>query len=149
MNLETILDQQGVAIVEASLFSLEQARVDSYEKDSDSENRARLQKLLDLLKDGIKEKSLQKMSAYSKQIATDRFHLGFHLQEVLTAYNVLEQEIWKRINEHSAPNKVGKELGLVSSFLGFGKQTLAVSYVSLATENKAEALTLSGIFEGV
>lgn len=149
MNLETILDQQGEAIIEASLSSLEQARVDSYKNDSESENKARLMKLLSLLQEGIKGKSIQQLTNYSKQVAVDRFHLGFHLQEVLTAYNVLEQEIWKRINEYAAPTKVGKELGLVSSFLGAGKQTLAVTYVSLATENKAEALTLSGVFEGV
>jgi hypothetical protein len=74
--------------------------------------------------------------------------MGFDLHEVHTAYNVLEEEIWKVILKDINPNEVGNALGLISTILGTGKETLALTYISLTGKSKPKSLDLSELFKG-
>ena len=88
------------------------------------------------------------MIAHAEQIATERFNAGFDLWEVQTAFNVLEETIWVRIFQNFPPAELAQTLGLVSTVLGAGKDTLARKYVSLASKTRAPSLNLQSLFAG-
>jgi hypothetical protein len=86
------------------------------------------------------------MIEYAEKIAQERFEAGFDLHEVHTAFNVLEETIWKMIIDNFEPSGLGKALGLVSTVVGAGKESLAITYVSLSGKNKTKTLNLSELF---
>jgi hypothetical protein len=86
------------------------------------------------------------MTGYAEKIAKERFDAGFDLHEVHTAFNVLEETIWKKVVENVEPSGLGKALGLISTVLGAGKESLALTYVSLASKSKTKTLNLSELF---
>ena len=47
-----------------------------------------------------------------------------------------------------SPNELAESLGLISTVLGAGKDTLARTYVSLASKTKAPSLNLQSLFSG-
>ena len=77
-----------------------------------------------------------------------RYTAGFDLWEVQTAFNVLEEAIWVRVFKSVPPDALAEALGLVSTVLGAGKDTLARKYVSLASKTKAPSLNLQSLFSG-
>jgi hypothetical protein len=89
------------------------------------------------------------MVAHTDSIARERFASGFDLWEVQTAFNVLEEAIWVHILKELPPTEYAEALGLVSTVLGTGKDTLARRYVSLASKTKASTLNLQSLFTGM
>jgi hypothetical protein len=79
------------------------------------------------------------MLEYARQVARERYPSSYDLQEVQTAFNLLEEEIWKRITEEVTPTDCPESFALISTVLGAGKQALAAEYVALASHRKAEA----------
>jgi hypothetical protein len=59
---------------------------------------------------------------------------------------VLEEAIWKHIERDVPPEGLARALALVSSVLGSGKDHLARSYVSLATQTQVPALDMQALF---
>lgn len=88
------------------------------------------------------------MVQYTERIARQRYLTGFELFEVQTAFNVLEEVIWKRIISQMNPNDVAEAIRLVSTILGAGKDTLARTYVALAARAKAPVMDLKALFAG-
>ncbi len=85
-----------------------------------------------------KEKNLIPIVNYIEKIAEKRFESGFELQEVQVAINILEECIWQHILEELPKDYQPKALSLVSSIIGSGKDTLARTYLSMATDKPAE-----------
>lgn len=52
----------------------------------------------------------------------------------------------KKILDNIDASGLGKALGLISTVLGAGKETLALTYVSLASKSKTRTLDLSELF---
>ena len=50
------------------------------------------------------------------------------------------------IIDNFEPSGLGKALGLVSTVVGEGKESLAITYVSLSGKNKTKNLNLSELF---
>jgi hypothetical protein len=88
------------------------------------------------------------MIAHAEGIARERFEAGFDLWEVQTAFNVLEEAIWVRILKELAPTDFAEALGIISTVLGVGKDTLARRYVSLASRSRVPTLNLQSLFTG-
>ena len=88
------------------------------------------------------------MLNHVENIAKERFSAGYDLYEVQSAINELEEAIWKRIFKDIKPENLAEALGLVSTVLGAGKDTLARTYVSLATKSKVSSLNLQALFKG-
>ena len=65
-----------------------------------------------------------------------------------TAYNVLEEVVWKRIFWNLPPEQLAEALGLVSTSLGAAKDRLAQEYVSLASKTRAPSINLEELFRG-
>ena len=148
MNFTECLHQNQTEIIRAAFDSLLRSNLKHYSISSANENWLRIEKLFDLTVKSIKEKSLVDITEYSEKIATERFESGFDLHEVHTAYNVLEEEIWKIVLTNLPQEEIGNALGLVSTILGTGKETLALTYLALTGKSKTKSLDLSELFKG-
>jgi len=146
MELHKLLIDNSEEILKDACQSLQRAKLKHYDCSAETENRKRLEKLLDLTAECIKHKKLFAMVSYMEETASQRFYAGFDYSEVHSAINVLEETIWKKINSSLDPNQIGEALGLVSTVLGAAKESLARTYISLATKTKAPTLDLNAMF---
>ena len=149
MKLHEILVNNQTDIINEAFYSLERSHLKHYDTSRADENWQRLAKLFDLTLNGVKTKSLVDIVNYSERVAKERYESGFDLHEVHTAYNVLEEALWKTIVREIAPTELPESLGLISTVLGTGKEALAIAYVSLASKQKLKSLNLTQLFKGV
>lgn len=148
MELSAFLESHQNDTIDAACKAMKRAHMHHYERDGADAMHDRIAMLYSLVAQCVKQKNLAPMTAHAEQIATERFTSGFDLWEVQTAFNVLEEAIWVRIFKHVPPAELAQALGLVSTVLGAGKDTLARKYVSLTSKTKAASLNLSSLFSG-
>jgi hypothetical protein len=148
MNVIECLLQNQTEIIRSAFDALLRSNLKHYSNSGPNENWQRIEKLFYLTLESIKEKSLINIIEYSEKVAGERFKAGFDLHEVHTAYNVLEEEIWKIVLSKLDPEERGNALGLVSTILGTGKETLALTYLSLTGKVKPPSLDVSELFKG-
>ncbi len=148
MNILECLHQNQTEIIRTAFDSLLRSNLKHYSTASANANWERIEKLFDLTFSCIKEKSLVELIEYSEKIATERYNAGYDLHEVHAAYNVLEEAIWGIIINNLDPKDYGQALGLASTVLGAGKETLALTYISLTGKKRPESLDLSELFKG-
>jgi len=149
MKLHEILVSNQTDIINEAFYSLERSHLKHYDSSRADENWQRLAKLFDLTLNGIKTKSLVDMVNYSEKVAKERYDAGFDLHEVHTAYNVLEESLWKCIIKEVDSKELAESLGLIGTVLGTGKESLALAYVSLASKQKVKSLNLAQLFKGI
>ena len=148
MKLHDILLNNQTEIINEAFYSLERSHLKHYDSSRADENWQRLAKLFDLTLNGVKSKSRVDMVTYSEKIAKERYESGFDLHEVHTAYNVLEESIWKAIIKEVDSTELAESLGLISTVLGTGKESLAIAFVSLSGKQRVKSLNLSQLFRG-
>ena len=148
MKLDKILVNNQTEIINEAFYSLERSHLKHYDTSRADENWQRLAKLFDLTLNGVKNKSLVDMVTYSEKIAKERYDSGFDLHEVHTAYNVLEESVWKAIIKEIDSADLAESLGLISTVLGTGKESLAIAFVSLSGKQRVKSLILSQLFRG-
>jgi hypothetical protein len=148
MDLYTFLEDRSTGILHDALEALRRAHLQHYEKSGPDQTHQRLRALFVLTARAVKERNLGPMTAHAETIARERFASGFDLAEVQTAFNVLEEIIWQRLLRDAPPADLAEALGLVSTVIGTGKDTLARVYVSLASKSKAPSLDLHSLFTG-
>ncbi len=148
MKLFDLLQEQMNDVLAEAVEAMERAHLKSYEKAGKERAHQRLKALYVLTVRGMKERNVGPMVAHVDTVAEERFSAGFDLWEVQTAFNVLEESIWKRILRELPPEEYAEALGLVSTVLGVGKDALARRYVSLATKTKVPSLNLQSLFAG-
>jgi hypothetical protein len=148
MTLHEILVNNQADIINEAFISLQRSHLKHYDTSRADENWQRLAKLFDLTLNGVKNKSLVDMVTYSEKIAKERYESGFDLHEVHTAYNVLEESIWKAIIKEIDSADLAESLGLISTVLGTGKESLAIAFVSLSGKQRVKSLNLSQLFRG-
>jgi len=149
MKLVEILVSNQTDIINEAFNSLQRSHLKHYDSSRADENWQRLAKLFDLTLNAIKTKNLVDMVNYSEKVAKERYEAGFDLHEVHTAYNVLEESLWKCIIKEVDSKELAESLGLIGTVLGTGKEALAISYVSLASKQKVKSLNLIQLFKGV
>jgi hypothetical protein len=148
MTLQQLLQDRSHEILTEAEDELKRSRVRSYELAGEQSVHQRLKALYVLTVRATKERNLGPMIAHAETVARERFETGFNLSEVQTAFNVLEEAIWVRILKELPPSEYAEALGLISTVLGAGKDTLARRYVSLATKTRAASLNLQSLFTG-
>ncbi|AXG13407.1 hypothetical protein [Intrasporangium calvum] len=149
MKLETVLRQSESDILDEAFSALQRSQVAHYERAGEMFTRDRLAKLFGLVVDAIETRSLIPLSAYADRIASERFEAGFDISEVQMAFNSLEEAMWRRIVSAEPPDALAEAIGLLSTVLGFGKDTMARKYVSLASRKHVPSLDLTALFSGV
>ena len=144
---ETIdfLTRERAAIVEAALGDVTSRH---YDAAGEAEVRRRLEALLDRALEALAAHDLTPIVSHAQQIARERFSAGYDLSEVQSAFNALEAATWTRVLATLPPDRFARTLGLVSTILGAGKDALARTYVSLATDAHAPSLDLRALFAG-
>jgi hypothetical protein len=148
MTLHELLHAHTAEIVAEAEEAVKRAHLHKYEESGPEHTHQRLKALFVLTARAAKERNLGPMIAHAENIAHERFEAGFDLWEVQTAFNVLEEAIWVRILRELPPTEYAEALGLVSTILGVGKDTLARRYVSLATKTKSRSLNMQSLFTG-
>jgi hypothetical protein len=146
MKLHIILSKHTGEILDNACLQLSRARLKNYSCSEDSENRKRLEKLLELTIDALINKELLSITSYMEETAKERFYAGFDFSEVHSAINVLEETLWKKIDSSVKSEEIGHSLGLISTILGAAKESLARTYISLASETKISSLDLNALF---
>lgn len=148
MNLDQMLVSRREQILAEAVRSVDRAHLEHYERAGEAVVRQRLDDLLGLVLDALRNRDLGPVLAHAEAVAVQRFEAGVDLAEVQTAFNVLEEILWRRILQELPAEAQAEALGLVGTVLGAGKDRLARTYVSLATRTHAPSLDLQALFAG-
>lgn len=145
MDLLTVLAAED-EIIDDAAASLERANLQHYGQTDAAERRERLHRLLELTITCATSRDLIPMVDHARQIATERFHAGYDIGEVQSAFNVLEEVLWQRVVATVPGEELAEAAGLLTTVLGAGKDALARTYVSLASRQHVPTLDLSALF---
>ena len=148
MDLDVILAQAKPQILDEAFSTLDRMHVAHYEVAGEQFTRQRLTDLFDLVIDAIRHRDLSAVVTYSERIADERFTGGFGIADVQTAFNSLEQAMWRCVVVAEPPTDLAEAVGLLGTVLGAGKDALAREYVSLASCRHVPTLDLSSLFAG-
>ena len=146
MDLTELLRENADELVGGAVAELHQARLSHYEQEGVQAIRERLSALLDLTLSCLEERRADPIVDWAARVGRERFAAGYDLLEVQTAINVIEEALWKRILASVGPEDLAHALGLVNALLGMAKDTLARTYVSLATKREAPPVSLDTLF---
>jgi hypothetical protein len=149
MTLHQLLTERSAEILEEAAGAMARSHLKHYEQAGTEHTHQRLKALFVLTARAVKERNLGPMIAHAYNVARERFEAGFDLWEVQTAFNVLEESLWTRILKELPPAEYAEALGLISTVLGIGKDTLARRYVSLASKTRSSSLDLHALFSGL
>jgi hypothetical protein len=139
------LDADG--IIDQATGALHRSRT-RYEASGLEWTRARISELYELVIASVETRDLVTLIERSRTIAEERFGAGFGIEEVQAAFNVLEEAMWRQVVAATALEDLAETIGLLSTALGAGKDALARTYVSLASERRVPSLDLSAMFKG-
>jgi hypothetical protein len=149
MELARLLEEWRTEAVADAIDGLSRATLPHYTASRTEQNRERLAKLYDLTAACVATRTLLPMIEYAQGVARERYKDGFGLEEVHTAFNVLEEVIWRKITGRMEPSQYPEAFGLISTVLGAGKQELAIEYVALVSRSRdVHSLDLSALFKG-
>ncbi|HTP30124.1 MAG TPA: hypothetical protein VMK12_31265, partial [Anaeromyxobacteraceae bacterium] len=119
-----------------------------YERDGEQVTRSRLEALYDKLAEAVCSRDLTELGQYAGHIGLERFKAGFDLSEVQSAFNMIEEAIWRRALERLPPGELPEGLGLVVTALAHGKNALGRAFVSMASQTPTPTLDLRSLFKG-
>jgi len=148
MELDVLLSGAEAQILDESLAALQRSQVGHYAAAGEVFTRQRLADLFDLVVSGIRARDLTAVVSYAEKVADERYRAGFDISEVQTAFNSLEEVMWRRVVAAEPPEDLAEAIGLLGTVLGAGKDALARQYVSLATHRHVPSLDLTALFEG-
>ena len=149
MELDTTLREARDEVIEDAYAGLQTSTHAHYERAGEAFTRARLAELFDLVVDAIATKELAALSRQSETIASERFNSGFDISEVQAAFNSLEVAMWRRVVASTSLDDLAESIGLLSTVMGFAKDTLARKYISLASNRHVQSLDMSALFGGL
>lgn len=148
MNVDILLGGARDDILDEAFAALESTHAVHYAKEGEPFTRQRLADLYDLVVAAIHGRDLAGIESYSETVARERYSAGFDISEVQAAFNSLERAMWHRLVAEVPPQDLARAVGLLSTVLGAGKDVLARTYVSLATEHHVRSLDLTALFDG-
>jgi hypothetical protein len=148
MDLATLRSDRE-AIVDDASAALDRAHLAHYAAADVGERRSRLDRLFTLVVDCVEARDLIPIIDYATQVATERFHSGYGIAEVQTAFNVLEEAMWHHVVASVPTDGLAESIGLLTTVLGAGKDALARAYVSLASHTHVPTLDMTALFQAI
>jgi hypothetical protein len=148
MELIAVLSNARSEILAEAADGIERSHLGHYQTEGPEELRDRLEVLFDIIVACLRARSLDRVTKYAQQTGRDRFTSGFGIGEVQTAFNVLEESMWHHVVTGVPIGDLVESLGLLSTVLGVGKDVLARTYVSLASQEHVPSLDLRALFRG-
>jgi len=149
MDLKELLNSQGQVIIGRALDAMNRAHLAHYRALGDEETRELVASLYEITCATAASREAGPLLAHADRIAGERYDGGFDLLEVQTAFNALEESIWKEILARLDPARQAEALGLISTALGIGKDALARGFLARATKGRAPSLDLKALFQGL
>ena len=143
-----VLTKQADVILDISAAALQRSNQQHYAQEGAEVSRVRLARLLELVTISVDQRDLVPMIDHATVVANERFDAGFDIREVQRAFHVLEEAIWERVVDSVPATELAESLGLVGTVLGAGRDALARTYVSRASQQHVSSLDLSALFRG-
>ena len=125
------------------------AELTHYVRHGEEVTREHLRTLLELTILCLEQRQLAPMVEHAEQIARERFAAGFGLEEVQTAFNVLEEAAWLHLVHEAPTDELAQDLGLVATVLGAGRTSWPEPMSPLASHHQAPSLDMRALFDGV
>jgi hypothetical protein len=148
MKLPLLLELSTAEILDEGMEAVERAGLTHYAAIGLEQTHVFLRKLYAVIVKSVRTRNVTSIVKYAKQLALDRFASGYGLYEVQTAFNVLEESIWKKIMKDLPPEDASRALGLVSTVLGAGKDALSQTYVAMASKHHSPLPSVRELFKG-
>lgn len=148
MAVEELLVRERSQVLDEAVAALLRSGAIHYEESGDEFTRERLVELFDLVIGALRDRELEQVIRYCEIVAEDRFAAGFGISEIQTAFNVLEEVMWRHVVEGVQPADLPQSIGALSTILGAGKDALARRYVALASQRHVPSLDFSALFAG-
>jgi hypothetical protein len=148
MDPSNFLATHADQIIDSAMQAMSMRRLSHYERMGHDAAAAKLRDLLDRVIEGAHTRNLIPILTYAEHIGNERYQSGFDFVEVQSAFNLLEEAIWRAILEGCPASEQVGALGVVATLLGAAKDKLASTYLSLATESHVPSLDLASLFRG-
>jgi hypothetical protein len=148
VDLDALLSEAELVVLDEAYAALHARHVTHYELAGESFTRQRLSDLFTLVLAAIQTRDLAAVSAYCEGIAQERFNHGYDISEVQMAFNSLEEAMWRRVVSAEPAGDLAEAIGMLSTVLGYGKDTVARKYLSMASNRRVPSLDLSALFAG-
>jgi hypothetical protein len=148
VSVTELLTRDSSEIIDRATDTMLGMRVGHYASLGKDKLRRRIEGLYARLLASVECRNPSSMIQHARTIADARFAAGFGLHEVLTAFNVIEEAVWLRLEAKLPPAEFAAAIRVVSSVLGMGKDALATSYVKLAAHTHAPVRDVAALFRG-
>jgi methylmalonyl-CoA decarboxylase len=135
MNAAVIPASVRDRVISDTAAALGQRAPDGQQAPSPEQHRREVAQLLDLVLRCVAEGRTDPIVTLSRQLAADRFVAGADLAEAQGAFNLLDEMLWRHTASVLADGQRLEVLRLVSTALGTGKDTLAQTYLALASRD--------------
>ena len=133
MEISAVLASAQDRVVSEVVASLQERGQAHRDASSPEQRRCDVRHLFELVLQCVHEGSAESIITPSEQIAAGRFAAGADLAEVQAAFNSLAEVLWRGVAGTFAGDQRIEALGLVNAVLGTGKDTVARTYVALAS----------------
>lgn len=134
MKLLEMLYNKPDLILLDSTDCLVRAHLEHYEAITPELIRSRLNRLLQALTKCVEINSTDGMIKYMNKVSDERFEVGYEVHEVQTAINILEECLWKKIQQHVDNDQQTAAMKQVTRILDTAKEELASEYALLSKE---------------
>lgn len=148
MDLPALLRSHAESTIDDACRAVARSHLPRYEVAGAEVVRDRVRRLHDLTVEAVATRRAADVVEFARELARERYAGGVQLFEVQTAFNALEEALWRRVLTDVGPELQAEALGLVSTVLGLAKDELARTYVSLASRTHAPSLDLKALFDG-
>lgn len=148
MDPGSFLATRTDTILGSAMAAMAKHHLVHYERFGRDAAARRLRDLFDRVVEAARTHNLGHILAYAEQVGTERYESGFEFVEVRSAFNLLEEAIWRAILDGYPPAEQGAALGVVATVLGAAKDKLAATYLSRATQTHVPSLDLAALFRG-
>lgn len=136
------------AVVDDACRSLQPELHPHYSSAGEGFVRERMAGLFDLVVQALADREAVHLVRHAEEMARERFHAGFGIEEMQAFYGALEQAMWRHLAATETPEDLAEHVVALSSVLGAGKDALARVYVQLAAQRHAPQLDVDAMFGG-
>lgn len=147
-DMAVLLEPMSADIIDEAVQALRTAHYAHYESWGEDPTRLSMTHLYEHVMISLRHHDLAHIIRHCEQVAQRRFTGGFHLVEVQSAFNALEQTLWKRLVDTVPAEQVARNLAVLGTVVGAGKDAVSRTYVQLAAHYHAPAMNVELLADG-
>jgi hypothetical protein len=139
MSLIDLFEQYKDIILLEVTENMERVNLEHYEDDSEEKLRQKMARTYYVFKEAITKESFDPLKNYLERVGEERYASGYELYELQTALNILEECIWKQIDEKLPKKEQLDAFITITKYMSNAKLTLAKIYVFHTEEAQSSA----------